>query len=147
MSDNLSIAELYDLLETDAPAVRTPALVELVGDASRRLAVYGTLAPGRPNHHVVEPLDGVWSTGWVRGHLFDSGRGAAAGYPGVVLDRGGPGVPIDLLVSDDLPSAWRALDRFEGPGYRRALAPVLDQTGGLVAVANIYVLIPDATPR
>ena len=34
------------------------------------LAVYGTLAPGQPNHHVVAPLGGEWTDGLVEGHLL-----------------------------------------------------------------------------
>ena len=31
------------------------------------LAVYGTLAPGRPNHHVLAPLGGEWADGLIEG--------------------------------------------------------------------------------
>ena len=41
--------------------------------ADERLATYGTLAPGRPNHHHVQGLPGRWFTGHVHGHLFDIG--------------------------------------------------------------------------
>jgi hypothetical protein len=30
-------------------------------ETSHTLAVYGTLAPGRPNHHVLAPLGGEWT--------------------------------------------------------------------------------------
>jgi gamma-glutamylcyclotransferase (GGCT)/AIG2-like uncharacterized protein YtfP len=32
-----------------------------------RLFVYGTLAPGRPKEHVLEPLHGTWRAATVRG--------------------------------------------------------------------------------
>ncbi len=46
------------------------------------LAVYGTLAPGRPNHHVLAPLGGKWTDGLIEGELLPMGWGAALGYPG-----------------------------------------------------------------
>src|SRR5215207_10740041 len=49
---------------------------------SHTLAVYGTLAPGQPNHHVVAPLGGGWKDGLIEGDLLPVGWGAALGYPG-----------------------------------------------------------------
>jgi hypothetical protein len=34
------------------------------------LAIYGTLAPGQPNHCIVAPLGGEWAEGVVEGELF-----------------------------------------------------------------------------
>jgi gamma-glutamylcyclotransferase (GGCT)/AIG2-like uncharacterized protein YtfP len=48
---------------------------------TEHLFVYGTLAPGRPNEHVLEPLDGTWRRATVRGDLLDVGWGAEHGYP------------------------------------------------------------------
>jgi hypothetical protein len=48
---------------------------------SKKLAVYGSLRPGEENHSVIEDLDGTWCNGFVRGKLFESGWGAAIGYP------------------------------------------------------------------
>ena len=55
------------------------------GNAGHRLVVYGTLAPGRPNHSQLTGLDGRWSPGQLRGRLVDAGWGASLGYPGLVL--------------------------------------------------------------
>src|ERR1700733_10423453 len=64
--------------------------VEELADASeahdRRLAVYGTLAPGRVNHHQISALAGNWKRGTVKGKLLSSGWGAALGFPGLILD-------------------------------------------------------------
>lgn len=53
----------------------------------QRLFVYGTLAPGRPNEHVLSAVPGTWQRGTVRGRLMQAGWGAEQGYPGVVIDE------------------------------------------------------------
>ena len=103
-----------------------------------RLAVYGTLAPGRPNAHVLADVPGRWIEGTVRGVLHESGWGAALGYPGIVLDPDGPTVAVSVLESPALRDHWRRLDAFEGPGYRRTTTTVYTSVGALDAA--IYVL-------
>jgi gamma-glutamylcyclotransferase (GGCT)/AIG2-like uncharacterized protein YtfP len=105
------------------------------------LASYGTLAPGRSNHHQLDGLRGAWRTGTVRGRLYPNGWGAALGYPGLVLDPKGGKVEVHLFQSDDLPVHWSRLDRFEGSGYRRVVVAIETSDGG--AQANIYVLAED----
>src|SRR3712207_1200331 len=46
---------------------------------SHTLAVYGTLAPGQPNHHIVAPLGGEWTDGLIEGDLLPMGWGAEIG--------------------------------------------------------------------
>ena len=111
-----------------------------------RLAVYGTLAPGQPNHHVVAPLGGEWTGGLVEGDLFPAGWGAALGYLAFRPRAGGPAVAVRVLTTTLLATAWPALDRFEGPEYQRILVPVFStepapgQAGErrLYTVANLY---------
>ena len=105
-----------------------------------RLATYGTLGPGKPNHHHVSMIDGNWSSGSVRGFLYEAGWGADLGYPGIVLDPTGPEVAVDLLESDLLSEHLERLDEFEGPGYDRVLTQV--QTPSGVVDAYIYVIVP-----
>jgi len=106
--------------------------------ADRRLAVYGSLAPGRSNHDQLAGLAGRWVSGLtVRGELFEVGWGAGLGYPGLRWSEAGPPVAVELFVSDDLPAHWARIDAFEGPGYRRILVPVYDG-GEVVEVANLY---------
>lgn len=108
-----------------------------------RLIIYGTLAPGRPNHYLLSDVGGTWSKVEIEGDFFAEGWGAAAGYPGLIARRGGPKVTAHLLESDDLPAYWPKLDEFEGPGYRRALAPARTSDGRYV-VANYYEIRPSA---
>ena len=103
-----------------------------------RFAVYGTLAPGHPNHHQLSDLSGRWTEGAVRGRLLQEGWGAELGYPGIVLDVDGPTVDIQLFESMDLPNHWNRLDDFEGSGYRRTVTSVNTAKGDLSA--QIYVL-------
>lgn len=103
-----------------------------------RLAVYGSLGPGRPNHHVLEPLGGRWFEGTVRGRLVDEGWGAAMGYPGIVLDDDAPAVDVWVLESDRLRDFWARLDEFEGPGYKRTDVEVESEAGHVTV--EIYVL-------
>lgn len=103
-----------------------------------RLAVYGTLAPGRPNEHVLADIPGRWFEGTVRGTLRREGWGADLGFPGIVLDPEGPTVEVAVLESDALRDQWSRLDDFEGPGYRRTITTVDTSDGPLDAA--IYVL-------
>ena len=110
------------------------------------LAVYGTPAPGRPNHHLLAPLGGEWTDGTIEGDLIPLGWGAALGYPGFRPRAGGDAVAVKVLTAPSLATAWPDLDRFEGPGYRRILVPIFDTDLGteqagkrrLRTVANLY---------
>lgn len=94
-----------------------------------RLAIYGSLAPGRVNHHQISGLAGTWLRGTVRGKLFSSAWGAALGFPGLILDPLGPSIDVYLFESLDLPQHWARLDEFEGTGYRRVVTTVNTEEG------------------
>jgi len=122
--------------------------LEALFGISHTLAVYGTLAPGRPNHHVVAPLGGEWTDGLVEGELSPVGWGATLGYPAFRPRVGGPAVAVQVLTSPSLAAAWPTLDRFEGPEYRRIVVPVfrLGPAEGrrLYTVANLYAAAEDS---
>jgi gamma-glutamylcyclotransferase (GGCT)/AIG2-like uncharacterized protein YtfP len=103
-----------------------------------RLAVYGSLAPGRSNHDQLQDLRAEWHSGcFVRGDLADRGWSTGVGYPTLRWSASGPAIAVDMLVSEDLPRHWSRLDEFEGPDYQRIVVPVFVGTG-VVAVANLY---------
>ncbi len=108
------------------------------GDADHRLAAYGSLAPGRPNHHQLDGLAGHWSDGHVYGMLRNAGWGAGLGYPALLIDPEGSAIPVQVFESMDLPDHWSRLDDFEGPGYQRVVTTVRTPAGDVAA--QIYVL-------
>jgi gamma-glutamylcyclotransferase (GGCT)/AIG2-like uncharacterized protein YtfP len=107
----------------------------------RRLAVYGSLAPGQSNHDQLAGLAGEWRPGVVRGQLVASGWGAAQGYPGLRPDPSGPEVRVQVFISDDLPAHWARLDAFEGDEYERVAIEV--DLGAESVTAQIYALKPE----
>jgi gamma-glutamylcyclotransferase (GGCT)/AIG2-like uncharacterized protein YtfP len=116
----------------------------VVGEAETRLAIYGTLAPGRQNHGQVKDLSGRWLVGHVRGSLVDAGWGAEHGFPALVLDPDGAPIEVFVFESEALLDHWQRLDAFEGPGYRRVTVDVSTPEG--VLPASIYVLADPTDP-
>jgi gamma-glutamylcyclotransferase (GGCT)/AIG2-like uncharacterized protein YtfP len=103
-----------------------------------RLAVYGSLGPGRDNNHQLSMMNGHWTRGEVRGRRVDLGWGSALGFPGVTLDPAGEAIAVDVLISAELPNHWARLDAFEGAEYRRVATKVATPAGELEAY--VYVL-------
>jgi gamma-glutamylcyclotransferase (GGCT)/AIG2-like uncharacterized protein YtfP len=98
-----------------------------------RLATYGSLAPGRPNHHQLSDLRGHWQAGVVRGHLVATGWGAKLGFPALVLAGDGDPVDIQIFESGDLPDHWQRIDAFEGSEYYRIVVSVETASGSVNA--------------
>ena len=105
-----------------------------------RLFVYGTLAPGRPNEHVLSAIGGSWDAASVTGSLRQEGWGAAMGYPGIDLDEHGDEVQGFLFTSEKLSDHWAMLDAFEGKSYERVLT-VAKLRGNRTVDAYIYTLL------
>jgi gamma-glutamylcyclotransferase (GGCT)/AIG2-like uncharacterized protein YtfP len=146
-------ADLEALLELNRlrAGVTAPGLRELESRfasafaADRRLAVYGSLAPGRANHGQLRDLPGEWHPGLsVTGELVRRGWGANLGYLALHWSATGPPVAVQLFVSEQLPLHWARLDEFEGPDYLRILVPVAS-AGVVVAVANLYAARAEPT--
>lgn len=128
----------------DSTAIRAEAevldhAIEAIFGVSRRLAVYGSLAPGKANQHVLSNLSGEWFDVIVRGRLIDAGWGSDLGYPALRWDPNGDDVPAKLFVSTHLRNHWDRIDGFEGDHYRRDLVTV-HHPGGETSVANAYVV-------
>lgn len=106
------------------------------------LFVYGTLAPGRKNHHRLQQLPGRWETGSVRGRLIQAGWAAADGFPALHPDPNGELIPGYVLCSEGLSGMWAELDNFEGDDYERQPIQVTCDNGETVQ-AFIYALVSD----
>ena len=104
----------------------------LLGYPSRKLVVYGTLAPEQPNHNVVEAISGSWTRCVVRGSVRRQ-----LGFPVLSWNPSGPEIQAQLLVSADLPRSWSRIDEFEGSAYTRHLIPAIHE--GELIIANVYV--------
>ena len=106
---------------------------------SHHLIVYGSLAPGGPNHGLLSDLNGEWSRGWVTGELLERGWSAAMSYPALRWCPEGGEIDAYLFRSEGLPALWPRLDEFEGLEYRRIWAPFREKNGG-VFVGNVYAM-------
>jgi gamma-glutamylcyclotransferase (GGCT)/AIG2-like uncharacterized protein YtfP len=98
-----------------------------------RLVVYGTLAPGRENHHQISGLGGRWLPGTIRGRMCEAGWAQWHDCPGMVLDELACEIDVFVFESADLPSHWPRLDDFEGSDYRRIATVVQTAEGQLEA--------------
>jgi len=105
---------------------------------TQRLFVYGTLAPGRPNDHVLAEVAGEWQPATVRGTLVQEGWGAGMGFPAITLSEDATEVSGFLFVSAHLEEHWARLDAFEGEEYERVVVTAKRADGSRVD-AQIYV--------
>lgn len=142
--DRADLDELLELNHLRAAGTVSPRSRELENRFAtrfaldRRLAVYGSLAPGESNHAQVRHLAGRWLRGLsVRGERVYRGWGSALGYSALRWSLDGPPVAVQLFVSDDLPQHWARLDAFEGDDYLRIAVPVYADTQA-VGFANVY---------
>ena len=104
-----------------------------------RLFIYGTLAPGQPNHHVMEKIPGTWEEASLKGTLLNEGWGSDMGCPGIVPSEEGQEVKGFLFSSEELVEHWKMLDEFEGEGYNRVTVNVKTKSGNAVE-AQVYAL-------
>jgi gamma-glutamylcyclotransferase (GGCT)/AIG2-like uncharacterized protein YtfP len=144
LTDTLGAEARAELLraERDRPAGQAGTtdklrLVNLLLDRpGERLVIYGTLAPGRENHDVIEDLGGSYSDCSVHGRITE-----VDGLPYFTWAPEAQSLPAQLFCSDQLPAKWDDLDRFEGSGYKRRLIPAVSD-GGL-CIASIYLSTAD----
>ena len=113
-------------------------------DNMPRLFVYGTLMPGKINHHYLQAIEGEWARATVKGRLYPEGIGLASGYPALVLDNHAEEVAGWLLISTQLQNHWPTLDEFEGFAYQRVTTWVTTCDNSLLE-AYVYVLSGNET--
>jgi gamma-glutamylcyclotransferase (GGCT)/AIG2-like uncharacterized protein YtfP len=133
------VTELFDLA-SEPPTEVIPVqlrLVDLLLDKpGERLVIYGTLAPGKENHDVIEDLSGEYSDCAIHGRIKE-----VDGLPYFTWAPSGGSLGAQLFSSKQLPDKWDDLDRFEGDGYKRRLIPAA--TDGGLTVASIYLSTAD----
>jgi gamma-glutamylcyclotransferase (GGCT)/AIG2-like uncharacterized protein YtfP len=130
--------DVFSAVDLPEAARAAERKLEAMFNTNQTLAVYGTLAPGKPNHHILAPYGGTWSDGTVEGDLFTGGWGSSLGYPAFKPREGGSIIEVKVLKAPALSAAWPSVDEFEGDGYQRILVPVFNAAGELSTVANLY---------
>ena len=141
----LANAALLGLKLTPDQAAEAARALADFARASIKLAVYGSLGPGRENEHVMTAVGGVWRDGYTMpGVRLDSGWGAAIGYPGIVWKTGPSVVDVFVFESEALPAHWTKLDDFEGEEYARLYVPVT-RSGAALEIVFTYALREPST--
>lgn len=100
---------------------------------AQHLFVYGSLAPGEKNHHLMAPLRGQWCRAETQGKLVRIVRGVDRGYFGLLA--GENRIEGWVMTSYQLRHHWSRLDDFEGGNYERRLCRVKVRTKQLDAYA------------
>ncbi len=93
-----------------------------------KLVVYGTLAPGEPNHFILEPPSGKWKDCQINGKIETQDD-----FPFFKWSPSSPKIQVKLFKSESLPKKWQELDQFEGSHYRRHMVPVFVEDNWEVA--------------
>jgi gamma-glutamylcyclotransferase (GGCT)/AIG2-like uncharacterized protein YtfP len=144
LADTLGAEARAELLaaERDRPAGQAGITVQLLlvnvllDRPDERLVIYGTLAPGRENHDVIEDLGGGYSDCTVHGRITE-----VDGLPYFTWAPEAQSLRAQLFCSDQLPAKWDDLDSFEGSGYKRRLIPAVSD--GVLCIASIYLSTAD----
>ena len=98
-------------------------------DRIDKLFVYGALAPGRPNAHILANVPGTWQKAIVRGRPLQGGWGAQQGFPGILVDHTADPVEGYVFTSNALAAEWERLDRFEDTRYQRVTSRAVREDG------------------
>lgn len=104
-----------------------------------RLFVYGTLAPGRSNHGMMQAIPGAWEPATLKGYRLDEGWAARTGYPGIAPSGPDHEVSGYVFSSEHLCEHWARLDDFEGDSYRRIRVTITTRSGDVVE-AHVYAI-------
>lgn len=86
----------------------------IFGFPNKKLAVYGTLLPGKPNHQIIADLKGEWVNGNIRGRIEVRDNLSVFFW-----DLNAELLKIQIFLSEQLPNEYDRLDKFEGALYNR----------------------------
>jgi len=104
------------------------------------LFVYGTLAPGEANYHLMDGMRGTWQRARVKGRRGQCEWGPYKGYPAFYAEKTDEFVDGQVFSSTDLPDHWDRLDAFEGEAYPRVTIKAVLEDGTEIAT-QIYATI------
>jgi len=104
----------------------------------QHLFVYGTLAPGEENHHLMEVISGSWQPASTFGKVQAQTEGVHIGYPCFIPAESGDVVSGMVFSSEQLDDLWPSLDEFEGDAYGRHMIEVTTLDGETL---NAYVYV------
>jgi gamma-glutamylcyclotransferase (GGCT)/AIG2-like uncharacterized protein YtfP len=135
-SDAFEKAERDEAVGTTVIPVQSLLVNLLLDRPDERLVIYGTLAPGKPNHNVIEDLSGDYRDCSVHGRISE-----VDGLPYFTWAPSEASLEAQLFSSRQLPDKWDDLDQFEGDGYKRRLIPAT--VGDGLTVASIYMSTAD----
>jgi hypothetical protein len=111
-------------------------------DAICRLVAYGTLAPGRPNHHQLDGFEGRWMTGSIRGTLVADGWGADLGFPALILDPEDSAVEAQVFESPTCPATGHGCTSSKDPGTDASSRPFRPPTDRSTHRSAYYAASP-----
>lgn len=109
---------------------------------STSLIIYGSLAPGESNHHIISHIPGNWQKATITGYIEDNGWSNRSGYPRFIekQDVKQQKYSVHVFTSDRLPAYWEEIDAFEGEeDYKRIQWPYVLEDGSEFT-GHIYVL-------
>ncbi|MBX7060815.1 MAG: gamma-glutamylcyclotransferase [Pyrinomonadaceae bacterium] len=140
LNEKISSRDGFEKIDIEKLSETEQSFIEKY-NPNNTLIIYGTLAPGRPNHFKIEHIKGVWKTGVLKGKLVNEGWGSDLGYFGFRHTKTDEQENIEafVLFSNDLIDNWAYLDEFEGEGYRRLLAKY-ELDNGEIGIGNIYAI-------
>jgi len=103
------------------------------------LIVYGSLAPGEANHHIISHIEGIWYKALIKGKILDNGWATRTGYPEFRRAETDSGhVEVLAFVSEDLHKHWDHIDEFEGTERYKRSTISCELENGKVVDAFIY---------
>lgn len=137
----MDLVVLAQKLNTDQSLNESEESWVLQNDPGNVLIVYGSLAPGRDNHHHMKRISGEWKNAVIQGILVDKGWGQHLGYPGLRFEPRSETKDIDCFSfhSIDLGDHIERLDAFEGDDYQRIIIPFQLKEGGS-GIGSVYAL-------
>jgi len=104
------------------------------------LVVYGSLAPGEANHHVISHIKGIWLKAFIKGKIIDNGWSTRTGYPEFqrTFDSGSNTIEVLAFMSEELDNYWEDIDAFEGTELYNRTRISCKLEGGQIISAFIY---------